>query len=200
MSEGADRIVKKVLEEAQQKADAIKADTQEKARLLEEEAKQKADRRREQILEQARKSAEEQKRRIIGMAELESRKDMLTAKQDLISNVFEQALKQLSSLDDQSYIKVFRSLLLENVETGAEMVFCSAKDKDRIPSSFWQEVNEDLSKQGKKGNLKLAEETRNISGGFILQSKGAEINCSFEALLEMYRDELEPEVAAVLFQ
>lgn len=200
MSEGADKIVKKILEDAKAKADAIKADTQEKARAVEEEAKQKAERKKEHILEQAHKNAEEHKRRIIGVAQLEARKDKLAAKQDLISDVFEQALKQLESMDDQSYFKVLQNLLLEHAETGEELVFCSAKDQGRIPDSFWQEVNDTLVKQGKKGELKPAETTRDIRGGFILQSEGVEINCSFEALLEMHRDELEPEVAAVLFQ
>ena len=64
---------------------------------------------------------------------------------------------------------------------------------------FWKDINEELQIKGKAGKLVPAKEPRDIHGGFILLAEGVEINCSFEALLTMKRDELEPKVAAVLF-
>lgn len=200
MGEGAERIVKRILDDANLKAEEIKAAAVEKSASTETAARQKAAREQEQILEQARKEAEEQKRRIIGVAQLEARKDLLAAKQELISEAFQKSLDQLINMDDSSYLSIIRSMLLDLTETGTETVICSAADLKRIPDSFWKEVNDALVKKGKKGGITLAKETREIRGGFILQAEGVEINCSFESLLDMKRDQLETVIAAVLFK
>ncbi len=200
MGEGAERIIRRILGDANSKAVAIKTAAKEKSTAVENEAKQKAARKKEQILEKACKEAEEQKRRIIGVAQLEARKELLAAKQELISEVFQKSLDQLVDMDERVYLATIRDLILKLVETGTETVLGSAIDQGRIPAVFWKEINETLVKQGKKGELKLSADTRDIRGGFILQAEGVEINCSFESLLEMKRDRLEPEVAAALFK
>jgi len=200
VKERADRIIQRILDDANARAESIKADARDQAKAIENEAREKASRKEEQILEQAKKDAEEQKRRIIGVAQLEARKDLLAAKQEMIGKAFEMALEHLLNQDGRAYFSMIHDMLLEYVETGTEKVMFSTGDLARIPDNFWQEVNEALLKQGKKGELKLSDEPRDIRGGFILQTDGVEINCSFESLLEMKRDELEPEVAAVLFQ
>jgi V/A-type H+-transporting ATPase subunit E len=50
-----------------------------------------------------------------------------------------------------------------------------------------------------KGNLRLAGETRDIQGGFIIRSGDIEINNSLEAIVKMRRDKLEAEVVKTLF-
>ncbi len=200
MTEGAERIIGRVLDDAQSKAENIKAEARVSAGAVVDEARQKAERQKRQILDQAGKEAEEQKRRILGIAQLESRKDLLATKQSLIAQAFSKTLDELTNLDDQAYQALLKKMLLSFSESGTENVACSAKDCQRLPQSFWQDVNEALRSQGKKGELKPAEETRDIRGGFVLLTDGVEVNCSFEALLAMKRDELEPEVAAVLFK
>ena len=54
-------------------------------------------------------------------------------------------------------------------------------------------------KQVKKGELKLSNETRDIKGGFILEKNGIEVNNTFEALVNSLKEDLEYEVANVLF-
>ena len=200
MKEGADRIIQRVLDDAQARAESIKAEASEKADAIESEAREKANRRKEHILEQASKSADEQKSRIIGVAQLEARKKLLAAKQEMIGEAFQKTLDEMSGLDDQEYLSVIRNLLLEITDTGTETVIFNERDKERIREDFWKEVNTGLANQGKKGELQLSEETRPIKGGFILQRGGLEMNCSFESLLERKRDELEYEVAELLFK
>ena len=50
-----------------------------------------------------------------------------------------------------------------------------------------------------EGGLTLAEETRDISGGVILVQDKMEINCAFETLIRLSRDEISPQVANILF-
>ena len=200
MKEGADRIVQRVLDDAQARAESINAEASEKAEAVISEAKDRAERRKEHILEQSRKTAAEQKGRIIGMAQMDARKDLLTAKQEMIGEAFQKALDELIGLDDETYLSVIHDLILETAETGTETVIFNSRDQEKITDHFWKEINKSLADSGKKGELELSRETRIIKGGFILHSGGVEINCSFETLLEIKRDELEYEVAELLFK
>lgn len=199
MSAGAERIIRHILDDAESKAAEIRDAAAMKSREIEEQAQKEARRRQDQILQQARSEGAERKRRIFGAARLDARKQKLAAKQELIAEAFRRSLEMLCSLDEAGYSAVMRSMLLAAAETGEEKVILSAGDRDRLPDSFWQDLNAALVKAGKKGDLTPADETRKIQGGFILQSGGVEINCSFEALLEAQREELEPEVAGILF-
>lgn len=199
MQKGAERITRRILDDARDEAERITAEAAAEAAEKVKDAGNEAAAKREQILTHARREAEEQKRRIIGMAELEARKELLAVKQELIKEAFERALQELAHGDDQAYLAVLRSLLLTHVERGDETVICSDRDRERIPSEFWEELNGTLAERGITGAIKLSSEPRPMQGGFILQTGGMEINCSLEALLQSRREELEPDVAALLF-
>ena len=47
--------------------------------------------------------------------------------------------------------------------------------------------------------LTVADETRDIRGGFILVGDGVEVNCAFDVLVRLSRPELERQVAQLLF-
>ena len=199
MNDGAQRIIGRIMADATAAAEAERKEAAAKVAAIEAEAQKTAAARREQILAQAAKKAAEQKRRILGSAQLEARKELLSVKQQLIEEAFQQSLQELSNLELDAYQVVLHDLLLAVVETGSETIYLSPRDRERIPARFWKEINRDLKAAGKEGRLTLSGETRDIRGGFILESGGVEINCSFESLLELQRDELEPAVAKILF-
>jgi V/A-type H+-transporting ATPase subunit E len=200
MKEGAERICRRIEADAGAKAENILADAAKKVDMMLSGTEREAEKRREQILGRAQKEAEEQKRRILGIARLDARKQMLAAKQELIKEALQQALEALSNLEEQDYFALLKKMLLASIKTGEEIVILSPRDKARIPKSFWKEIQEELAAAGRKNKLLISKETFEISGGFILRSGGVEINNSFDSLLEMYRDELEMEAAAILFQ
>ncbi|HHX88120.1 MAG TPA: hypothetical protein GX693_08110 [Firmicutes bacterium] len=199
-NQGADRIVQRIITEGRSRAEAIVSEAKQKAAQMISEAEKTAASQRKRALERTRIQMEEQKQRILGAAQLEARKDLLKAKQDIIDDVFKRALHELSNLDQDSYFQLLSKMLLATAEKGDETVILSPRDKQRIPAGFWEEINRSLKKAGKKGALAPAEETRDIPGGVILQAEGVELNSSFSALLEMHREELEPVVAALLFE
>lgn len=200
MKEGAERICRRILADARSQAESIEAEALQRKEAILAEGQKEAEKRQKEILERAQKEAEELKRRILGMAQLDARKEMLAAKQELIEEAFQGALESLSNLDDPAYLDVLRRMLLDAVKTGDEVVILSSRDRARIPDNFWEDLKKELSADGKAGKLTVEETETEISGGFILQSGGVEINNTFAALLEMYRDELEVEVASLLFR
>lgn len=197
---GAEKIVERILADARQHAAAIKAEAEEKAAGIIEKARSEAEKSRRRILDKARATAEERRRRILTIAELEGRKAVLAAKEALLEEAFATALKNLRELDTPSYQQVIRSLLLRSVRTGSEEVVISPEDQDRLTPEFITSVNQEIRLRTRGKGLTLASERRPLGGGgFVLRSGGVEINNSFAALLAMQREELEPEVAAVLF-
>lgn len=48
--------------------------------------------------------------------------------------------------------------------------------------------------------LTLAEETQPMDGGFVLRDGRVEVNCTFDALIRLQRNELAGQAAKVLFQ
>ncbi len=200
MSEGAEKIIRRILDDATARAEAIKEEAREQAQLTDAEGKDRAARKCRQLRDQASREAEEQKKRIIGVAQLEARKDVLAAKQELIAKAFQETLDQLLALDERKYFQIIGSLLVSQAETGAENVVFSAVDHSRIPDGFLGDINRALVDLGKKGELTLDSDPGAMKGGFVLKSGGIEINCSFESLIELQRDQLEPAVAAMLFK
>lgn len=196
---GVEKIKEKILLDSEAKASSIAADAQKQAAEIIEKAKHRAAVRAEEIQKKAAAEAADKIKISSSMQELEMRKDMLATKQELIETVFKNALTALSSMDSSEYLAILQKLIISAVETGEEEIVLSKGDTGKMPVDFIDRVNESLEKVGKRGSLKLADTSSEIAGGFILRASGVEINYSFEALLRMYRDEIEPEVAAILF-
>jgi V/A-type H+/Na+-transporting ATPase subunit E len=196
---GIDRIKEQILQDSQAKANSILDDAKKQATELIEKANVNARQKSEEIQKKASSDASEKLRISRSMLELEMRKDILSTKQQLIEEVFQKALDSLSKMENNEYEAILYKLIVDAVETGEEEILLSKHDKNRLPGDFGNKLNQVLVQAGKKGNLKLSDEARDIIGGFVLKAKGVELNYSFEALLRMDRDEIEPEVAAILF-
>ncbi|MGI6112984.1 MAG: V-type ATP synthase subunit E [Mahellales bacterium] len=196
---GAEKLVDRILKEGRQRADEITSNGQKKADEIIENAKQEAQKKVEAIEQKAREDAQEIKRRVRAVAEMEMRKDILAVKQQLMDQVFDQAMEQLKNLSTEEYQNILLNLFIKTVDTGREQVIIASGDHERVNQQFIDRVNQTLKEQSKTGNLTLSGESRDIKGGFILKSGGVEINNSFEAILRMEREDLEPKVAEILF-
>ncbi len=192
-------IVNKINTDALNEAAKIKDEAKALSSKISEEAGGRATTIREEILRDARAKAREDGKRSLIIANLESRKQILTAKQALIGEAFEKAKARLVGLRDREYLKLIKKVLLKAVESGDEVIIVSTKDRSRISPSFLEAVNRSLISKGKKVRLRLSKETRDIKGGVILSSARSETNCSFETLIRELRDDLETEVARILF-
>ena len=195
----ANKIIERILADARQEAEAIRAQAQERAAGIISEGEREAQKTQEDILKKAEDDAAERHRRIVSMDALEGRKATLAAKETLLEEAFQRAHRGLEEMDTPSYQKVIRSLLLAAVQTGAEEVIIAPADKKRITAEFIRGINDEIRTQGRAGCLTLKIEDRPLQGGFILRSGGIDINNSFAALLKSVREELEPKAAAILF-
>ena len=133
------------------------------------------------------------------MAGLEMRKEVLAAKQELIDHVMEKAGEAIMEMPREEYRHIVTQMLLEAAQ-GHEEVYFSVADEARLDQSIVDEVNALLKARGRKGELKLSPRREEFHGGFILRTGGMEINNTFGALIRMSRDEVESQLAKILFK
>ncbi len=197
---GAEALISRITKEAEEEVHEIEKHAEEQAAKIAEKAKAQAKEMAADILAKAEAKAEENKRRAFTMAELESRKELLSEKQNQIDAAFNGAVKKVAGLDRNEYQVIIKKMILEAVETGNETVLISPNDQQRLDEAFIGQVNDEIKKMGKSGNLKLEVDSEDFGGGIILKSAQYKINNSFKSVIRMQRDELEPEVAEILFQ
>ena len=106
----------------------------------------------------------------------------------------------MASLDADVYNKLIYNMLIESAITGDEEVIICEKDSDKITPELLSQVNKALKEQGKAGELKLAKTKIPCLGGFILKSKDVQINNTFDALMKIQREDMEAEIAKILFE
>ena len=198
--EGIAKIKEKILDEARAEKDSILEQAQAEARAISNKYDRKAEELRQNIIDKAKKNAEEKKRRILSMAQLENRKAHLQAKQEIIDSVFQKAMDKLMKMPDKDYQKLIGNMLIKSVNTGNEEIIISKKDEKLFTQDFLSKIGETLKEQGKAANLKVSKQKRQMVGGFILKSANMEVNNTFDSLINMEREELETEIAKILFE
>lgn len=189
-------LTSKILEDSENKAKALieEANLQEKNIL--DKKKREAEIERKSIVDKADAEAKIRAERVISNAEIQVRNMKLEAKQKVLDRVFTESLEKLSAISkDETLEFIKKSILSLEIEGNEELIV----GENIASDNFIAELNSSLKNLGKKGELKLSAEKRDIKGGYILAKSGVEINYTFEALVKLMRDELEAEVAGILF-
>jgi V/A-type H+-transporting ATPase subunit E len=194
-----EKIIERIKQDAQSQVGEIKDKASKEADKILQKASDEANSYKAQALENAKAEAQQRKQRLISSANLEFRKEILTEKQNAIDLAFQEAVNTLTRMNDEEYRQIIKKMLISSVQTGDEDLVLSVRDKTRINENFLKDVNKELVKAKKKGNLKISKDTYNILGGFVLRKGNIEINNSFESLFKSFRDDLEAEVSKVLF-
>lgn len=196
---GIDRISKRILDDARAEAARIIDEARERARSLKEDRLEQVEAENERHYNESVIMAKERKQRMLAMAGLEMRKDALAAKQQLIDDVMEKVKEAIMVMPRDEYRHIVSKMLLESAQ-GHEEVYFSVVDEGRLDQSIVDEVNNLLRAGGKKGELRLSPKREEFHGGFILRTGAMEINNTFGALIRTSRDEVESELARILFK
>ena len=189
----------KILEEAKVKKEEFIKEAKEDGKKILDKKTVEVKIIEKNTIEKAERESVIRRERILSNAELKVRNEKLQSKQKVIENVLEKSLEKLSSLSKEEYLSYIKERILTLPIDGDEKIIINLKDKLLITEDFINEINSELVKKGKLGNLSLSDETRDFKAGFLLEKNGIEINNSFEALISSMKDELEYEVARVLF-
>lgn len=187
---GIERITARIEADGRAEAETILEKGRAEAAAVEEEYRRRAESECAALKEQAEKKAREREERLVSAAAMESRKTLLAARQEMVEKAFAQALDRLCSLPREEYVEVLAALL-ERCATGGEEVIFSRADRER--------VGEEALKKAAGKQLRLAEETRPLRGGFILRKGKVEVNCAFETLVRLQKGQCAAQAAKLLF-
>ena len=193
---GIEKITARINEDSRKETYAILAQARAEAAEITAKAQAEAQAVEKEVLAQGRRAAAEREDRLASTAQMECRKAVLAAKQDVSEEAFEQAHKQLLALPQEKYIALLADLAAQASVTGKEKLIFSAPDRARVGKAVAAAASEKI---GSGAALTLAEETRPMDGGFILSDGAVEVNCTFDTLIRLQRGALSGEVAKVLF-
>ncbi|MDI6840683.1 MAG: V-type ATP synthase subunit E [bacterium] len=188
-----EKVAKKILDDAKKEYDKIIKEAKDEAIKLKNKTKEELDRLNAEIEKQVKEVREKEKRRLVGMANLASRNELLHLKREIIDTLFNEALIRLNGGKKEEYLKLIKVLLERTGGKDGEIIVGESDDK--IDSKFIENVNNKLG-----AKFILANEKRHFNGGFILHQGKVEIDASFEAILNTKRANIELELAKLLFQ
>ena len=224
--DGIEKITARIRADADAELAQLREQTETQILEIQAQAKAQMDQERTAILARGRRAAEERLERLKSAAQLERRKLELAAKQEMVERAYQRALEKLRSLPQEQYVELLAALLVRASSTGREEVVFSPEDREGAGKAAVARANELLAKEaapelplgdGVVANLlnkvaagvsafaqgtamlAVSEETRDISGGFILKDGRIEVNCTFDALVRAEREQTAGEVAKLLF-
>ena len=211
---GIDKITQRIGADTQAEIDRILADAAAQAEAAADKFRTQAEAEDRDLLAKSERTAAEREERLVSAAQMEARKTLLTAKQEMVERAYQRALEKLRSLPQEQYVELLAALLVRASSTGREEVVFSTEDRegaakeaapelplgDGVVANLLNKVAAGVSAfaQG-TAMLAVSEETRDISGGFILKDGRIEVNCTFDALVRAEREQTAGEVAKLLF-
>ena len=223
---GIEKITQQLNTDAQAEIDRILGDARAEADRITAQYKAQAEAEKRDLETKNQRAAAEREERLVSAAQMEARKVILAAKQEMVEQTYQRALEKLCAMPEEQYVEVLSALLVEASSTGREEAIFSSEDRERVGRAAVNKANEILAKEvapelplgdGKVANLlnkvaagvsaiaqgtamlTVSEETRPIRGGFILKDNNVEVNCAFETLVRLQRAETAGTVAKLLF-
>ena len=191
---GIEKIMERITADAQSQIDSIMTHAKAEAEKVTAKYRAQAEREEADAKSKNEKAAAQREERLISMAQMEARKDILAAKQEQVDAAFDLALETLCDMPKERYISVAAGLLVKAAPGGRGEVVFSAADREKVGSAVVDAANQKL-----KGKLTLSNHTRPLKGGFVLVNGNVEVNCTFDTLVRLKRGEMASEVAKILF-
>lgn len=193
-------ILNHIEESYQKKILEIKKEQEQKISSIFQSVSYEQELIKEQIKEISKREIEENKKRKLAIVYLELRKEILQVKQKIIEEIFKKAYQIIINLDLDKYLKLIKKLIKNNAETGEEEIVFSLNDKERISKTFIEEINQELKKEGKRGNLILSNKNHQGEGFLLLYKDEKIINCTFKTIFDKIKEDLETKVSKILFE
>ncbi|MDR7871478.1 MAG: V-type ATP synthase subunit E [Tissierellaceae bacterium] len=180
-----ENLIEKILEDGKMEAQTITKESEKNNQEILDSKISEANEKKDRILEKANREAVMLKERIISEAELRIRDEKLKAKRQVLDKVFILAKERLVNIDEDTYMSFLKNSLNKMNLKGTEVLI--------VPDRF----KEIVQKSGVYSNVSNNE---SIDSGFLLKDGNIIMNYSFESLVDFRREDIEVEIAQVLFQ
>lgn len=188
-----ENITERIKKDASSKANVEISQAKAEADDILNQAKAELDKEKKALEMETEKVVKIQRNRAISEAKLEARKMNLAAKEEVITQAFELANERFTTLESQKTEGYLNRAIKEGVSLlGTDViVLCNSKDSQMV-SKIASGINSQIS---------VSSEGIDILGGAIIRTKDekAQIDATFEGVLERMKGDLRREVAQILF-
>ena len=192
---GTEKIIAHIQADAKSAADAILAQAEQQCAGIREDYEKKANEAYAEKIRAGVKLCEADSESKSRIAEMESKKEILALKQEMVSKGFDKAREMILNLPEEEYKNLLVKLAVRSSSTGDEQVILSAKDKAKFGETVINKVNSRIS----GGKLSLSETDGDFDGGLILKRGNIEINSTLALLIDLCRSDMAAELAKILF-
>ena len=196
MSEGTDKLIKRILADAEAEAQRIKDEAEAEALAVTEDAKKRVAEVKSEGDEACRHAENEMLFLAKKSAELEAKKTDLAYRHRVIDEAFSETLTKLRAMNATQTAELLKKVLFR--ETSGGETIHPAKSNAGIIEGILSEINSMLKKEG-SNPLTLGEATDEITDGFIAVGEGYVKKCSYEALLADLKEREIGQIADILF-
>ena len=195
-----EKIIERITQDSLAQANEIVGQARHKASVILSKARTEASTQAKNRVEQARREADNLAQREKAIAQLELRKKMLAAKQEVVRTIYKNVAEKIATLPDKEYVLFIKNQVLNAVETGKEQIIFSPQEANRVGNKFIQEINQALKSKGRPGELTIGSPSKQLKQGFLLQQGSVVLNYSLDSILARLREETELKVAEILFK
>ncbi len=193
---GLDRIIEKIIAEAQKNCDAILSEASAEVKEIISEARAKAKTESEKILSDAHKTALRKQAVSKSTAESITRNRYLEIRNAILNDIISAAYLEIEKFSDEEYFAMLKKLCIKNVQTGECEMHLSGYDMGRLPDDFEMSINSEIYE---KGAVHISSVPADIENGFILSYGDIEINCTLKAVFDENMDSLKDMLSTALF-
>lgn len=194
-------IIDRITSDTDRKISSIREETDDTIDTIISECEEECDQILKEAREEGEKRAVEFRKRMKIEVNLETRKELLRGRKQLIDQVFEEAKKRLYA-DEERYRRFLEERVFMTAEQGNEKVIFSGDDYERFKEEGLQKiigtVNDRLYNDDRKGDLVLTNERGDFHGGFMLKKGRSRTIMTMDAVFTGLKDSFETDVASIL--
>lgn len=181
-------ILVKIKKETEEKVKKIKEEAALRLQEIEKEWQKKIAAEKEKIFHQAKQRAEKRNKQEEIKMVLTTKNLILTEKQKILENLWQEVLEELAVLDDEKYLELISNLLIKCPKEKGTIIAAAGREKI---------TDQAIKKVHRQDNLST--QTVKARGGFIYQSEAMEIDVTLEELVKEMKEEINVELTKILF-
>ena len=201
ITRGLKSIAKEILESAEKEAEALILRAEAQAEKILEEARKKAERRYNSIIRESRERMKAEEMQLNSIFELEAKNKLLKVKEELIKEVYDEALNRLREyVLTEDYVNCLLRLISEasgRIPSGELEIRLNERDYSRITEKQLLDLSKNIG-------VKLIKSEKRIRciGGVVVASPDGKIviDNTFEIRLNSLKGSLRAKIAKILFQ
>ena len=188
-----ENLLSKIILDAEAQAEEIKTTAEQARAVALDNAITSFNAEFEKVISKAKTDGEEIITQAVLNAEIEARKILLKAKQEVLSATIERSLEKLMKLPDSEYIALITDMIARVADDG-DTVIISRNDEKRLTAEVIAKISKVIGKK-----LTLSNERGDFLGGVILSQNGLDKNMTLENELSEIKQERINKLSTKLF-